>query len=82
MATAQIEIPDELLDRLGQKVRALRSGRGMTRKMLAADSAVSERYLAQLEQGQGNISIALLQRVALALRTDLAALVQGGKARS
>ena len=82
MATAQKEIPDELLERLGQKVRALRAGRGMTRKMLAADSAVSERYLAQLEQGQGNISIALLQRVALALRTDLAALVQGGKAVS
>ena len=82
MAAAEKEIPDELLERLGQKVRALRAGRGMTRKMLAADSAVSERYLAQLEQGQGNISIALLQRVALALRTDLAALVRGGKAVS
>jgi len=82
MAAAEKEIPDELLERLGQKVRALRAGRGMTRKMLAADSAVSERYLAQLEQGQGNISIALLQRVALALRTDLAVLVRGGKSVS
>jgi len=78
MAEAGKDTPDELLERLGQKVRALRAGRGMTRKMLAADSAVSERYLAQLEQGHGNISIGLLQRVALALRTDLAALVQGG----
>ena len=47
----------------------------MTRKMLSADSSVSERYLAQLEQGQGNISIGLLQRVAEALRTDLAELL-------
>jgi XRE family aerobic/anaerobic benzoate catabolism transcriptional regulator len=70
---------EDLLVLLGQKVRALRAGRGMTRKMLAADSSVSERYLAQLEQGQGNISIGLLQRVAVALRTDLAALVRGGK---
>jgi XRE family aerobic/anaerobic benzoate catabolism transcriptional regulator len=77
MAVEEKETPDELLEQLGQKVRALRAGRGMTRKMLSADSAVSERYLAQLEQGQGNISIGLLQRVALALRTDLAALVQG-----
>lgn len=50
----------------------------MTRKMLARDSAVSERYLAQLEQGQGNISIGLLQRVALALRANLGELLRGG----
>lgn len=69
---------DELLEDLGRKVRALRAGRGMTRKMLSADSSVSERYLAQLEQGQGNISIGLLQRVAKALRTDLGELLRGG----
>ena len=54
---AEKETSDELLESLGRKVRALRAGRGMTRKMLAADSAVSERYLAQLEQGKGKISI-------------------------
>ncbi len=79
MAQKGQKTPDELLELLGQKVRALRAGRGMTRKMLAADSAVSERYLAQLERGKGNISIGLLQRVALALRTDLASLVRGGE---
>jgi XRE family aerobic/anaerobic benzoate catabolism transcriptional regulator len=69
---------DDLLEDLGRKVRALRSGRGMTRKMLSADSGVSLRYLAHLEQGQGNISIGLLQRVARALRTDLGELFAGG----
>ena len=78
MAVEVQETPDELLENLGRKVRALRAGRGMTRKMLAADSAVSERYLAQLEQGQGNISIGLLQRVAKALRTDLGEMLRGG----
>jgi len=72
------DTPDDLLEPLGRKVRVLRAGRGMTRKMLAADSAVSERYLAQLEQGKGNISIGLLQRVAKALRTDIADLLQTG----
>ena len=75
---AEKETSDELLESLGRKVRALRAGRGMTRKMLAADSAVSERYLAQLEQGKGNISIGLLQRVAKALRTDAGELLRGG----
>ncbi len=78
MAVVKKDMPDELLESLGRKVRALRAGRGMTRKMLAVDSAVSERYLAQLEQGHGNISIALLQRVAWALRADLGELLLTG----
>lgn len=76
--TTQVSQCGGLLEDLGRKVRALRAGRGMTRKMLAADSNVSTRYLAQLEHGKGNISIGLLQRVAQALRTDLADLLRTG----
>jgi XRE family transcriptional regulator, aerobic/anaerobic benzoate catabolism transcriptional regulator len=50
----------------------------MTRKLLARDSGVSERYLAQLETGQGNISILLLRQIANALDTPLEALVLAG----
>lgn len=48
----------------------------MTRKALALESNVSERYLAQLEMGRGNISILLLAKVAAALRMDLADLLR------
>jgi len=65
-----------ILRLVGERVRSLRAARGMTRKMLAKDSFVSERSLAQLEQGQGNISIGLLLKVATALQTSLAELVQ------
>jgi XRE family aerobic/anaerobic benzoate catabolism transcriptional regulator len=78
MTDTDLDAPEDLLEPLGRKVRALRAGRGMTRKMLAADSDVSERYLAQLEQGKGNISIGLLQRVASALRTDITDLLRTG----
>jgi XRE family aerobic/anaerobic benzoate catabolism transcriptional regulator len=78
MTETHLETGDDLLESLGRKVRALRAGRGMTRKMLAVDSGVSERYLAQLEQGKGNISIGLLQRVAKALRTDISEMLQSG----
>jgi len=61
---------ERLLDVLGDRVRTLRAHRRMTRKVLARDSGVSERYLAQLEHGQGNISVVLLARVAAALRTE------------
>jgi len=62
---------EEFLGRVGQCVRGLRASRGMTRKQLSQQSAVSERYLANLEQGQGNISIGLLRRVAAALGARL-----------
>ena len=39
---------------LGERVRALRSRRGMTRKALSAATEVSERHLANLEYGLGN----------------------------
>jgi XRE family aerobic/anaerobic benzoate catabolism transcriptional regulator len=52
---------------LGKRVRGIRERRGMARKVLALDAGVSERYLAQLEGGEGNVSIMLLRRIANAL---------------
>jgi XRE family aerobic/anaerobic benzoate catabolism transcriptional regulator len=52
---------------VGDRVRKARERRGITRKTLSELSRVSQRYLAQLEAGEGNISIALLHRVAGAL---------------
>jgi XRE family aerobic/anaerobic benzoate catabolism transcriptional regulator len=57
-------------------VRNARAARGMTRKALAQGSGVSERYLAQLESGQGNASILLLRQIASALRVSLEVLVR------
>ena len=53
--------------RLGDRVRAARAQRGMSRKILARDSGVSERYLAQLESGRGNPSVAVLHQIADAM---------------
>ena len=46
----------------------------MTRKMMAREADVSERHLAQLEAGEGNVSIVLLRRIAAALHVSLAEL--------
>jgi len=66
------------LKRLGDRVRETRTRRGMTRKILARDSGVSERYLAQLETGQGNVSILLLRQIAQALDMPIEVLVLEG----
>ena len=72
-------IPAETyLRQLGERVRVLRSQRGMTRKALAQHAKVSERYLAQLEAGQGNISIVLLRRIARAIGLPVTQLVRDG----
>lgn len=56
-----------LIHRVGDRVRKARERKGIPRRVLSDMSGVSPRYLAQLEAGEGNISIGLLQRVAVAL---------------
>jgi XRE family aerobic/anaerobic benzoate catabolism transcriptional regulator len=65
---------DDFLLFVGSRVRELRNRRGMTRKMVAQEADVSERHLAQLESGEGNISIVLLRRIAAVLNVSLAEL--------
>jgi XRE family aerobic/anaerobic benzoate catabolism transcriptional regulator len=61
---------------LGERVREARARRGMSRKSLAQDSGVSERYLAQLESGEGNASVLLLRQIAGALNVPVADLLR------
>ena len=65
-----------LLATLGERVRTLRAQRGMTRKILARDSGVSERYLALLENGDGNGSVLVLAKVAAALHVPVIELLR------
>jgi XRE family aerobic/anaerobic benzoate catabolism transcriptional regulator len=70
-----IDLPIPLLAQIGERVREARTGRGMSRKALAHHARISERHLAQLEAGRGNMSILLLWRVARALGVPLGELV-------
>ncbi len=67
---------NDFLSMLGERIRELRARRGMTRKILAQQSGVSERYLAQLETGHGNISIVLLRQIAQAMGLPLVDVVR------
>jgi len=58
----------EFLRQLGGRVREMRALRGMSRRELARLSGLSERYVAQIEAGKGNVSITLLLRIALVFR--------------
>ncbi len=64
-----------LLRDLGRAVRARREGLSLTRRALGERAAVSERFLAELEGGRGNVSVTRLQDIALALGTSAAELL-------
>lgn len=63
------------LEALGERVRTLRSRKGMTRRAVAVAADVSERHLANLEYGTGNVSVLVLLQVAQALQCSLAELL-------
>jgi XRE family transcriptional regulator, aerobic/anaerobic benzoate catabolism transcriptional regulator len=75
----QYSAREKLLHGLGAAVRARRTERGLTMKALAKNAAVSERFLAQLEAGEGNISVVRLEDVAEALGTSAAELLLQAK---
>jgi XRE family aerobic/anaerobic benzoate catabolism transcriptional regulator len=76
------ETAEWFLGLLGQRVRAARARHGMTRRDLATHSGVSERHLAQVEAGKGNISVVLLRQIARALATPVALLLDDREAAS
>lgn len=57
----------EFLAELGRRLRELRKTLGMSRHDVARASHVSERYIAMIESGKGNVSILLLRRLASVL---------------
>jgi XRE family transcriptional regulator, aerobic/anaerobic benzoate catabolism transcriptional regulator len=66
----------DFLQKVGRRVRDLREERTLTRRSLAVKADVSERYLGQLETGEGNISIMLLRRLAVALNVEISELLE------
>ena len=76
IATDTEQDANATLAELGARVRAWRARRGMTRKALAADSGLSERFLADVESGKGNVSINSLEAAARALNITVIDLLQ------
>jgi len=77
LSNPQADILDSnpFLVALGQRVRSLRDRSGISRKALSNATGVSERHLANLEYGNGNVSVLVLQQVAVALHCSFAELI-------
>ena len=73
---------DAFAGAIGRLVRLARAKRGMTRRQLAQESGASERYLAQIEGGQGNPSVIILRSIAQALDVPIIELIPRPNGRS
>ena len=71
---------EQYIHSIGERIRAIRTRRGMIRKHLSKHSGVSERYLAQAESGKANLSVSLLWRIARAMEVPLTELLPSGSA--
>ena len=67
----------DLVRRVGERVRQARAQSSLSRRALSERSGVSPRFLARLEAGDGNISIARLQDIAEALDLKIEWFVKG-----
>ena len=59
------------IKRVGNRVRELREARGLTQEQLASEARIDNSHLGKLERGEGNPTVALVTRIALALGVDI-----------
>ncbi len=81
-AAAETGRADAFAAAVGRLLRSSRAKRGMTRRQLAEQSGASERYLAQIESGQGNPSVIVLKAIAEALDLSIVDLLPRTDGRS
>ena len=55
---------------VGRKVRMLRKAKGLSQEALAHDAGMAMRYLAGIERGEENPTLAILVRIASALAIE------------
>lgn len=81
-AGATLAGADAFAAAVGALVRSARAKRGITRRKLAEQSGASERYLAQIESGQGNPSVIILKDIADALDVSVVDLMPRSNGRN
>lgn len=68
-------MPDDLLMRLGERIRKLRKRRGWTQVVMAEKIGLDRSFIADVERGKRNISILNLEIVAKGFKVTLSQLL-------
>lgn len=65
----------KMVVRLGKRIRELRSAEGLTQDKFAEKVGISSKYLGEVERGEANVSVQILENIANALTVDMGALL-------
>lgn len=66
-----------ILRQLGKRIKYLRDAKKMSQLDLELVSGVNRNYISDLENGRRNVSILVLEKIAIALDVDLSTLLKG-----
>ena len=66
-----------ILIQMGMRIRYLRKQKKMSQLDLSLESDVNRNYISDLEKGRRNPTILVLNKIAIALNTDLSNLFKG-----
>lgn len=64
-----------LIETFGRNVRQARKDMGWTQEQLAFEAGVKRAYLSEVENGQRNVSLDVVEKLAKALAIDVSKLV-------
>lgn len=64
----------KICQKFGNRVRELRSTKGMTQEDLASLSGLSRQYIGDVERGIRNISLINIEKIAMALKIPVSEL--------
>jgi transcriptional regulator with XRE-family HTH domain len=67
---------------VARNLRRLRVARGPSQEILAVDARVDRTYVSRLERGLENPTVAVLERLAIALGADVREFFDAGRVRS
>jgi len=71
----------DILLTVGERIRLIRKGQGLSQEVLAEKAGVSAPYLGFVERGQKQITLVTLKQIADALGVDVAVLFEGCTAK-
>ena len=66
-------------EKIGDKVKILRLEKDITIEYLANISDVDRNYISDIEKGKRNVSVEILEKIVVALETDLATFFNDNK---
>lgn len=67
----------DIYTQLGKRIVYLRKKRKMSQLQLSIESEINKNYISDLERGKRNPSLMILNRIAIALKTDMSELLKG-----